>query len=285
MLEHLLVDGLELVVLDPHVVADPVDEVVDRRNHPIGDLLSIGLYGGCVAALLVGVGSPEPPFSGMPGGGLDIDLMTALGSAVGESVEFIANEGSADFGAVLERLAAGEYDCVAAAVTVTPEREHNVAFLPPYVISGQGLAVDTVRLPQVRSIDDLSGLTVGVQRGDTSESIAGHLLAQGRVAHVRVYDCGAVGTAVADLTAGGCDAVLKLAPALSRLVSQVPNVEIVQSGGIATDQIAIAVNPADQALLARLQVAQAELEEDGTLQRLRRKWLGNPYVDQSLAVR
>ena len=153
------------------------------------------------------------------------------------------------------------------------------------MISGQGLAVDTVRLPQVRSIDDLSGLTVGVQRGDTSESIAGHLLAQGRVAHVRVYDCGAVGTAVADLTAGGCDAVLKLAPALSRLVSQVPNVEIVQSGGIATDQIAIAVNPADQALLARLQVAQAELEEDGTLQRLRRKWLGNPYVDQSLAVR
>ena len=226
-----------------------------------------------MAALLVGVGSPEPPFSGMPGGGLDIDLMTALGSAVGESVEFIANEGSADFGAVLERLAAGEYDCVAAAVTVTPEREHTVAFLPPYVISGQGLAVDTVRLPQVRSIDDLSGLTVG------------HLLAQGRVAHVRVYDCGAVGTAVADLTAGGCDAVLKLAPALSRLVSQVPNVEIVQSGGIATDQIAIAVNPADQALLARLQVAQAELEEDGTLQRLRRKWLGNPYVDQSLAVR
>ena len=60
-----------------------------------------------MAALLVGVGSPEPPFSGMPGGGLDIDLMTALGSAVGESVEFIAGEGSADFGAVLARLAAG----------------------------------------------------------------------------------------------------------------------------------------------------------------------------------
>ncbi|MBX7451289.1 ABC transporter substrate-binding protein [Mycobacterium sp. G7A2] len=237
-----------------------------------------------MAALLVGVGSPEPPFNGMPGGGLDIDLMTALGSAVGESVEFIADEASADFGAVLERLAAGEYDCVAAAVTTTPEREHTVAFLPPYVISGQGLAVDTVRLPQVRSIDDLSGLTVGVQRGDTSEAIAGHLVAEGRVARVRIYDYGAAGTAVADLTAGGCDAVLELAPVLSRLVSQVPDVEIVQSGGISTEQIAVAVNPADQALLARLQVAQAELEEDGTLQRLRRKWLGNPYVDQSLAV-
>jgi hypothetical protein len=29
---------------------------------------------------------------------------------------------------------------------------------------------------------------------------------------------------------------------------------------------------------------QAELEDDGTLQRLRRKWLGNPYIDQSLAA-
>lgn len=238
-----------------------------------------------MAALLVGVGYPEPPFSGMPGGGLDIDLMTALASAVGESVEFITGEDCADFGAVLGRLAAGEYDCVAAAVTVTPERERTVAFLPPYVISGQGLAVDTVRLPQVRSIDDLVGSTVGVQRGSTSESIAGRLVAEGCAAHVRVYDYGAVGTAVADLTAGGCDALLTLTPALAQLISRVPDVEIVQSGGIATEQIAVAVNPSDQALLARLQVAQAELEEDGTLQQLRRKWLGNPYVDQSLAVR
>jgi polar amino acid transport system substrate-binding protein len=26
------------------------------------------------------------------------------------------------------------------------------------------------------------------------------------------------------------------------------------------------------------------LEEDGTLQRIRRKWLGNPYTDQSLGM-
>jgi hypothetical protein len=31
-------------------------------------------------------------------------------------------------------------------------------------------------------------------------------------------------------------------------------------------------------------VAQEELNQDGTLQQLRRKWLGNPYTDQSLAV-
>lgn len=237
-----------------------------------------------MAGLIVGVAYPEPPFNSMPGG-LDIDLMTALAAAVGEEVEFVTFSDSADYGGIFERLSAGECHCIAAAATITAEREQAVAFLPPYVISGQALAVDTVRLPEVRSIDDLAGRTLGVQRGNTSETLAHRLVAEGRAGHVRVYDYGAVGMAIADLTAGGCDAVLKLTPVLTQLVSRVPDVEVVQRAGISTEQIAVAVNRYDQALLARLQVAQAELEEDGTLQGLRRRWLGNPYVDQSLAVR
>ena len=79
------------------------------------------------------------------------------------------------------------------------------------------------------------------------------------------------------------DAVLELAPVLAQLVKEVPGVDVVQ-GGLSVEHIAIAVASADQALAARLQVAQAELEEDGTLQRIRRKWLGKPYVDQSLGA-
>jgi polar amino acid transport system substrate-binding protein len=60
-------------------------------------------------------------------------------------------------------------------------------------------------------------------------------------------------------------------------------VDVVQRG-ISVENIAIAVALDDQALLARLTVAQAELEDDGTLQRIRGKWLGNPYADQNLAV-
>lgn len=238
------------------------------------------------AGLTVGIVCPDPPFNAMPGGGgLDIDLMTAIAEALGESVEFVSYDADcSDYEGVFDRLAAGVYDCVAAGATVTAERERKVAFLPPYAISGQALAVDTGRLPQIRSIDDLSGLTIGVQRGDTGEQLAERLVAGGRAGHVRVYDYGAVGTAIADLSAGGCDAVIKLAPVLTELTRHVPEVEVVQRG-ITTEDIAIAVNPSDQALLGRLQVAQAELEADGTLQRLRRRWLGSPFTDQSLAVR
>lgn len=240
-------------------------------------------YGDLMETLRVGAAFPDPPFNGMPDdGGLDIDLMTAIAKSLGATVEFIGYEG-ADFNGIFDALRAGAFDCVAAGTTVTPGRERKAAFVPPYVISGQSLAVDTNRLPRVRSVDDLDGLTIGVQRGNTSQPIAERLVAEGKAARVRVYDYGVVRSAMTDLTTGACDAFIKLAPVLTELVKPVPGVEVVQRG-ISVENIAIAVAPTDQVLLGRLTVAQAELEGDGTLQRIRRKWLGNPYADQNVAV-
>jgi ABC-type amino acid transport substrate-binding protein len=232
--------------------------------------------------LRVGAAFPDPPFNGMPDdSGLDIDLMTAIAEALGATVEFIPYEGS-DFNGIFDALGS-EYDCVTAGTTVTPERETKAQFVPPYLISGQSLAVDTTRLPNVASIDDLSGLTIGVQQGNTSQPIASQLVAQGKAKEVRVYDYGTIRTALTDLTTGGCDAFMKLAPVLTELVKPIPGVEVVQRG-ISVENIAIAVGLEDQALLARIAVAQAELEADGTLPRIRQKWLGKPDADQSSAV-
>jgi polar amino acid transport system substrate-binding protein len=232
--------------------------------------------------LRVGAAFPDPPFNGMPDdAGLDVDLMTAIGKALGAQVEFIPYEGR-DFNGIFDGLGTA-FDCVTAGTTVTPERETKAQFIPPYLVSGQSLAVDTMRLPHVRSIDDLDGLTIGVQQGNTSQPIADRLVAEGKAASVRIYDYGTIRNALTDLTTGACDAFMKLAPVLTELAKSVPGVEVVQRG-ISVENIAIAVGLGDQALLARITVAQEELEQDGTLQLLRRKWLGNPYTDQSLAV-
>jgi ABC-type amino acid transport substrate-binding protein len=232
--------------------------------------------------LRVGAAFPDPPFNGMPDdSGLDVDLMTAIAESLGATVEFVRYRGP-DFNGIFDGLGS-EYDCVAAGTTVTPERETKAQFVAPYLISGQSLAVDTTRLPNVKSIDDLTGLTVGVQQGNTSEPIANRLAAQGKAAAVRVYDYGDIRTALTDLTTGSCDAFMKLAPVLTELVMPLPGVEVVQRG-ITVENIAIAVALGDQALLSRITVAQAELEEDGTLPRIRQKWLGNADADQSSAV-
>ena len=208
-----------------------------------------------MGTLRAGLVGPYPPFVTGAGDGLDADLITALGGRLGDDVVVTSLHDLADG---LARLHAGECDVLLGGLTVTADRD--TAFLPPYVITGQGLAVNTRRLPHMQSAGDLDGLTV------------------------RRDDRNGLGAAVDDLASGACDALIDLAPVLGELVRDVPDVEVVERG-LSVDEIAIAVAPENTTLMARLQVAQAELEEDGTLQRLRRKWLGNPYVDQAAAVR
>ncbi|MCV7284085.1 amino acid ABC transporter substrate-binding protein [Mycolicibacterium wolinskyi] len=239
-----------------------------------------------MSTLRVGVVAPDPPFNGMATGpgraGLDIDLISAIAERLGATIEFVDYTGT-DFDGVFDGLGTGTYDCVIAGTTVTPQRQRMAAFAPPYLITGQALAADTNRLPHVRSVADLAGLTIGVQRGDTSQPIAERLVAQRRAARVRVYDYGDIRAALEDLTTGGCDAVMKLAPVLTELVKPLPEVEVVQRR-LSTEEIAIAVAPADTELLDRIAAAQGELEADGTLQQIRRRWLGNPFTDQHLAA-
>lgn len=236
-----------------------------------------------MATLRVGAALPDPPFNGMSGGeGLDIDLINAIGSALGMAVDLISY-GGADFNGIFDGLGSGSYDCVIAGTTVTPERQQKATFAAPYLISGQSLAVNTDRRRNVRSIDDLTGLTIGVQRGNTSQPIAEDLVARGKAAAVRLYAYGDVRKALADLSSGACDSFMKLGPVLTELVRDVADVEVVQRG-ISREPIAIAVALGADDMLARISDAQAALEADGTLQGIRLKWLGNPYVDQSLAA-
>ena len=231
--------------------------------------------------LRVGAFVTDPPFAGMVGGGFDVDLAAAMGAALGLSVERIAP--GSDVDDLLASLAAGAYDCVVAAVTVTANPQSAVAFGPPYLVSGQSLAVNAVRHPAVRSVEDLGGLTVAVRRGSAGHSIAQRLHADGRVGAVRCFATGDIHSAASELESGDCDAMMSLAPALGELVRTLPDVDVVQRG-LSREEIAIAVAPGDTALVAQIATAQERLEADGSLQELRRKWLGNPYRDQSLAA-
>ena len=170
--------------------------------------------------LRVGAAFPDPPFNGAENhGGLDISLMEAVAEALSLRVELIPYR-RPDFNGIFDELNAGAYDCVTA------------------------LAVDVGRLPHVRSIDDLEGLTIGVQRGNTSQPIAEQLVAQGRAKAVRIYDYGDIRAAITDL-------------------------------------IATAVRRSDDDLLAWINAAQAGLERTGRLGELRAKWLGASELDQS----
>ena len=159
------------------------------------------------------------------------------------------------------------------------------AFAPPYLVSGQALAVDGERFPTVRSVDDLSGLTIGVQQGNTSQPIAERLVARRQGQGGPGLRYGDIRAAMTDLTTGGCDAFMKLAPVLTELVVPVAGVEVVQRNISAGGHRDCGPPWRGRGLLAADRPPRkpnsrttAHCRASGG------KWLGNPYIDQSLAA-
>ena len=159
--------------------------------------------------LCVGAALPDPPFELLDGDapqGFDIALMQAIATDLDLTWRLERFSG-ADFNAIFAGLGR-DWDCVASGATITPEREAVAAFCAPYVVSGQGLACNAGRTPDLRSVDDLAGHTLGVQEGNTSQPVAERLQRAGKLGAVRTYPYHAIATLLDDLEAGRIDAAM-----------------------------------------------------------------------------
>jgi ABC-type amino acid transport substrate-binding protein len=170
--------------------------------------------------LIVASAYPDPPFdlieNGSPGG-FDIELMRAICGRLGLALQPLRYSGD-DFNGIFDGLATRSYDAVISGTTITPERAAKVLFSEPYLEFNQGVAVNRQRSPNAASVDDLRGLTAGIQSGNTSDFVARRLLAEGKIAGIKYYPYNGIGTALDDLEAGRIGLVIKLHPVISWLV-------------------------------------------------------------------
>ena len=229
--------------------------------------------------LKVGAALPDPPFELMTKEGpigFDITLMQRIAEKLGREWQLVPYKGR-DFNGIFAGLNDGSYDCIASGTTITPGRQQLVDFCAPYVASGQSLVVDATRHPNVHSTADLSGLVIGVQKGNTSEPIAEKLVAEHRAARVRIYAYDEIETALDDLSTGGCDAFMKLAPVTAWFVRDRPKLKVVQTG-ISRELLGICVRKGDSVLADAISKAQAALMADGTVPGLIKQWLGSGAV-------
>ena len=225
--------------------------------------------------LKVGAALPDPPFEfiGKDGpSGFDIALMQRVAAKLGRAWQLVRYQG-ADFNGIFAGLESGAYDCVASGTTITPGRQKVADFCAPYAVSGQSLVVDTSRHPNVHGIADLAGLVIGVQQGNTSQPVADKLVAEHRAARVRVYAYDEIEQALDDLSAGGCDAFMKLAPVTEWFVRDRPKLRVVEVG-ITHELLGVCVRLGNTALRDAIGKAQAALMTDGTLPALIKQWLG-----------
>jgi ABC-type amino acid transport substrate-binding protein len=225
--------------------------------------------------LLVASAFPDPPFEVVEDGvdtGFDAELMELVCTRLGLRRAPVRFEGR-DFNGIFDGLTSRAYDAVISGTTITAEREKVALFSDAYLESGQSLLVNIERTPHVRSVDDLAGLTVGIQVGNTSDAVARDLERRGAIAGIRYYPYGGIQDALDDLSAGRIGAFIKLLPVTRWLTRGRPELAVVQE--IPThERLGVAVAPDNHELCDAVNRVIADLRHGGELDRLIDRWLG-----------
>jgi ABC-type amino acid transport substrate-binding protein len=210
--------------------------------------------------LSVGSCLDYPPFESVEGGdevGFDVDLAEEIASRLGLTVEWVR----ADFDTIFTAVASDQFDMVAAASTITEEREEVVDFSDPYYNSRQSLVVNTAETPDITSQADLGeGHVVGVQKGTTGEAYAkDNLVPQG----VELKTFQAAPDIYRDLETGAITAVVNDEPSAAETIKGLQNLELVEA--IDTDErYGFAFSPNNPDLRDAANGALAEIIADGT---------------------
>jgi polar amino acid transport system substrate-binding protein len=218
---------------------------------------------------------PDPPFDIMKEGvatGFDIELMRAVCGRLSLELRPLTYTGE-DFNNIFAALAQGTCDAVISGTTITPERAAIARFSRPYLEFNQGIAVNRHLTPHVTSTADLRGLTAGIQKGNTSDTVARHLLAQGDIAAIRYYPYHGIGTAIDDLEAGRIGLVIKLFPVISWLARERSDLAVAMQMPT-HERLGIAYAPDRADLCDGVDTAIEALRENGEFAKLQAAWLG-----------
>jgi ABC-type amino acid transport substrate-binding protein len=218
--------------------------------------------------LLVGSCLDYKPFEFYEGGdlkGFDVEIMDAIGSNLGLQVQWKKS----NFDTIFVALSSNEFDAVAAASTITTERQQVVSFSNPYYNARQGFTVNTAKSPSLTSTDQLtSSDVIGVQKGTTGKDWAQANLATKGV-QIKTYTNAP--DAFTDLEAGQITGIINDEPSSDEEVQSRPGLKVVEA--IDTNEhygIAVAKNRPD--ILAAINTALTAIIADGTYQTIFQKY-------------
>jgi polar amino acid transport system substrate-binding protein len=188
--------------------------------------------------------------------GFDIDLIKKIAESQGFKVEIQ----SIGFDGLIPALQSGQIDIIASGMTITEDRAKEVQFSEPYINAGLALAVLESNT-EIASVEDLEGLTVGVQIGTTGSEKAAELLEQGLIKEVKTFNT--VDIVMMELVNGGIDAVINDLPVTTAYISKQPGTIKMVGEPLSSESYGFAVRLDDKDLAAKINAGLAELTESG----------------------
>ncbi len=198
--------------------------------------------------------------------GLDMDIVAEVASDLGAELEIkITPFDGIQSG---QDLDSGNCDVVASGITITDVREDKMDFSDPYFDADQGLLVPAGS--DLASLEDLEGVTVGVQTATTGLTFA----EENGLAVVEFED---LGLQIEALRAGTVDAVINDIAVLGPFASADFDVATTFPTG---EQYGLGVKTGNSGLLAAVNATLARIASDGTYDAIYEKYIGTaPSAD------
>lgn len=222
--------------------------------------------------LSVGSDNAYPPFEEIKPGqsepvGFDVDIY----KEVAKRLDLTAKSTTTDFAALFtQSIPRGQFDVGVSAITIKEERKRTVDFTVPYFEANLSMAVNVTKTPNIKTVDDLAGQTIGVQDGTTGADCADALVKQGKAKEVKRFDTTIL--AFDDLVAGGVQAVINDRPASEGIIAQNrPTIEVVQILET-NEKYGFAISKEKPDLRVAIDGALKAMMEDGTYATIYKTW-------------
>lgn len=221
-------------------------------------------------AWVLGLSADYPPFEFKKDGeivGFDVDLARELAKEIGLTLSIE----DMDFNGLILALKTGRIDFVMAGMTVTEERKKNVDFSDIYFNSSFSIVVP--KESKISKESDLGGKKIGAQLGSTMEKYAKNKATIYPGLEVVALSKNPV--LIQELKSSRLDGVLSEEVQAAAFVKANPTLKYVNLEKT-KDGYAIAfAKGSNQPMINQVNAALKKLQSNGTLNRLRQKWLGN----------
>jgi cyclohexadienyl dehydratase len=223
--------------------------------------------------LRVGTTMDTPVFS-MPGSsgdlvGFDIDLLDTLGPALGVKIQYV----KMTFGSMLADLAADKFDVAMSGMGRTLDRARVATFSKAYMRYGKLMTIRSADVGRFRSLADLDrpGIRIAYNRGGLNDRFANTMFKQATPVGFTSNEL-----ATADLLARKVDAQVSDSTAAIYMARMDPRLAAMSPDNVFNPvYVAMLLRRDDLTLLNFVNIWIDQIELDGTLAKIRAKWLGD----------
>ncbi len=202
--------------------------------------------------------------------GLDVDLWNAIAELLGVEIR---TQQVADFAGIVGDLKAKRYDVVWSAISITPEREAEIDFIPYFGPVGTGVLTQKGNPEGIKTVADLCGRPVAAQVGTFQVEQMDALNADTcKDDPIDIQTFPDNPAAVQELSLGRVDAELADDPVAAYSALQSDGDLEVAVTGIEAAAYGIGVRKDSPELKAALEEALQKIIDDGTYERILGDW-------------